>query len=220
MTENLTRRIEENGIVAIFRKIGHDDLLQLTQALSRGGIQLFEVTFDQKDEACIAHTSEAIGALCAAFPGLSFGAGTVLTKEQVTAAADAGGQFIISPNTDLEVIRHTKQLGMVSIPGAMTPSEVMTAHCAGADFVKLFPAGYLGVPYVKDLTSPISHVKLLATGGVDLSNFGPLVRAGCCGAGLGSSLCDRKKIKAGDWDGLTQLAREYVGAFRQAKENA
>jgi len=217
MSDKLLSCIEENGIIAIFRKVPQASVVRLADALYRGGIRLFEVTFDQSDPDCLAHTAAAIRALCAAYPDLYFGAGTVLTKEQVAAAKEAGGRFIISPNTDVEVIRYTKELGLVSIPGAMTPSEVMTAHNAGADFVKLFPAGWLGPDYLKNITSPISHVKLLATGGVGLDNFGDFVAAGCAGAGIGSSLCDKTRIKTGDWDGLTEEARRYVAAFRKAK---
>lgn len=218
MSGSLAGFISSHGIIAICRKLYGDDLLRLADALQKGGVRLMEVTFDQADPQCVKHTAAAISALCEAFPDMRFGAGTVLNAEQVIAAKEAGGGFIISPNTDAAVIRKTKELGLVSIPGAMTPSEVLSAHDAGADFVKLFPAGYLGISYLKDLMAPISHVRLLATGGISVDNFADFLRAGCCGAGIASTLCDKAKIKAGDWAGLTETARQFTTLFARVAE--
>ena len=169
---NTLEFIQENKVITICRKVYGEDLLNLAGALKAGGVKLIEVTFDQADPDCIAKTSEAIRSLCEQYGDeMMFGAGTVLTKEQVKAAADAGARYIISPNIDPEVIRYTKELGLVSMPGAMTPSEIISAHNLGADIVKLFPAGYLGFGYIKDILGPISHVKLCATGGVNEANW-------------------------------------------------
>jgi 2-dehydro-3-deoxyphosphogluconate aldolase/(4S)-4-hydroxy-2-oxoglutarate aldolase len=218
MRNSLTDTISNNGIIAICRRIYGEDLLRLAAALADGGVKLMEVTFDQSEADGNRHTAEAIQTLCEHFPQMRFGAGTVLTREQVDAAQAAGGEFIISPNTDTNVIRYTKQLGLVSIPGAMTPSEVVTAHHAGADFVKLFPAATLGLKYIKDLTAPINHVKLIATGGVSTENFGDFLRAGCRGAGIASSLCNKSRIQAGDWASLTAAARTLVSTFQTVSE--
>ena len=161
---DIVNYIEKNKIICICRKIYGEELRKLARAMYDGGIRLMEVTFDQADPDCCQKTGQAIRMVDEEFGGrMQFGAGTVLTREQVDAAKDAGAKYIISPNTDEEIIRYTKQLGLVSIPGAMTPSEILAAHDAGADFVKLFPTVYLGLPYLKDIKGPINHVKLLGT---------------------------------------------------------
>ena len=150
--------------------------------------------------------------LNAEFAGCDFyaGAGTVLTKEQVKAAFDAGASYIISPNTNPEVIRYTKELGLVSIPGAMTPTEILLAHDCGADIVKLFPAATLGLRYVKDILAPISHVAIIATAGITEDNFAEFLKLGLKGAGISGRLTDKKLIAAGDWEEFTRRARAFV----------
>ena len=203
--------IESNKIITICRKVYGQDLENLAGALVPGNVKLIEVTFVQQDPDCIKNTTKAISTLCEKYgDSMMFGAGTVLTKEQVKAAADAGARYIISPNTDAEVITYTKELGLVSIPGAMTPSEIMNAHNLGADIVKLFPAGYLGFGYIKDILAPISHVKLCATGGVNEDNWGKYLEFGFVGAGISSRLCDKKCIAAGDFAEITRRAQAFV----------
>ena len=202
--------ILKNKVVTICRKVYGEDLLNLAKALSAGGVKMIEVTFDQQDPDCIAKTSEAIHMLVDYFKGdMRFGAGTVLNAKQVEAAYKAGAEYIISPNVNLDVIFKTKELGLVSMPGAMTPSEVMTAYDNGADIVKLFPANYLGLAYIKDLRAPISHVKLLATGGITEENFEAYLNAGMCGAGVSSRLCDKKLIAEGNWTEITRRAQAF-----------
>lgn len=141
---------------------------------------------------------------------MQFGAGTVLTREQVDAAKDAGAKYIISPNTDEEIIRYTKQLGLVSIPGAMTPSEILAAHDAGADFVKLFPTVYLGLPYLKDIKGPINHVKLLGTGGLTEENLKDYLDMGMAGAGISGRLVDPELRKKNDYAALSRRAAAFM----------
>lgn len=204
--------ILEKKIITIVRGTYGDDLRKLAHALYDGGIRFMEVTFDQKDPDCIAKTAGAISMLNAEFAGCDFyaGAGTVLTKEQVKAASDAGASYIISPNTNPEVIRYTKELGLVSIPGAMTPTEILLAHDCGADIVKLFPAATLGLKYVKDILAPISHVAIIATAGITEENFAEFLKLGLKGAGISGRLTDKKLIAAGDWEEFTRRARAFV----------
>lgn len=209
-----------NGMIAICRKIYGDDLLRLTDALYKGGVRQIEVTFDQSDPGCMEITPNSVYSLCRRFPDMDIGAGTVLTVEQASAAHEAGARFIVSPNTDVDVIKRSKELGMLSVPGAMTPTEIAAAHKAGADIVKLFPADSLGAGYIKSICSPLPHIPLLATGGVNLDNFADFLRAGCCGAGLGGSLCGKKMIAERDWDGLADTARRYADIFREIKGDA
>ena len=115
-----------------------------------------------------------------------------------------------------EVIRRTRELGMVSLPGAMTPTEVMTAHRAGADFVKLFPASNLGTAYVKAVRAPISHVKLLAVGGINEDNVADFLHAGMVGAGVGGNLANKKWIEAGEFEKITETARKLLDAVKNA----
>lgn len=202
--------IKQNKVITICRKVYGDDLKKLAQALCDGGVKLIEVTFDQADPDCIQKTSECIFMLCETFgDSMMFGAGTVLTKAQVKAAADAGGRYIISPNTDPEIITYTKELGLVSMPGAMTPSEIISAHNLGADIVKLFPAGTLGFSYIKDILGPISHVALCATGGVKEENFAQYLELGFAGAGISGRLCDKRCIADGDFDEIKRRAQAF-----------
>ena len=202
--------ILKNKVIVICRKVYNDELIQLADALYAGNVKMIEVTFDQADPDCIQKTSDALNMLQQRYQGaMRFGAGTVLTKEQVQAAADAGAEYIISPNTDPEVIHYTKELGLISIPGAMTPSEIMTAHNLGADVVKLFPAGSLGFQYIKDILAPISHVKLCATGGVTEENWEQYLDLGFSCAGISSRLCDKKCIASGNFKEITRRAQIF-----------
>lgn len=207
--------ILENKVITIVRKVYGQQLLSLSDALRDGGIRMIECTFDQQDPDCIRKTQEAIRSLRERHgEDMMFGAGTVLTPEQVVAAYEAGAQYIISPNVSEAVIAKTKELGMISMPGAATPTEIMNAHYWGADLVKLFPAGTLGFKYIKDILAPISHVKLVATGGVTEENFGQYLALGFAGAGISGRLADRKVMEAGNWAEITERAKAFARIAR------
>ncbi|OJV64375.1 MAG: 2-dehydro-3-deoxyphosphogluconate aldolase [Clostridiales bacterium 38-18] len=217
MSEKTSEFIIENGIVTICRKLYGEDLLNLAKALYEGGIKLIEVTFDQSDADCIKKTSDAIAMLVANLGDkMLFGAGTVLTLDQVKAAADAGATYIISPNVDPAIIRYTKELGLTSIPGAMTPTEIVNAHQYGADIVKVFPAGYLGIKYVKDIKGPISHIPLLAAGGINEENIGEFFSSGYLGFGVSGRLTEGKLIKEKNFQEFTERAKAFVKALKEA----
>ncbi len=216
MREETKKWIEQYKVVSICRRLYGDQLLNLAKALNAGGVSLIEVTFDQADPDCIAKTGQAIAMLAEEFRGkLLPGAGTVTTPAQVDAAHKAGARYIISPNTDAAVIARTRELGLVSMPGAMTPSEILAAHNAGADFVKLFPAGYLGIPYIKDILGPISHVKLVATGGVSENTFPDYLKLGFAGAGVSGRLSEKKLIEEGDFAEFTRRAKAFMDIVAQ-----
>ena len=136
--------------------------------------------------------------------------------EQVKATKEAGGEFCLSPNVNVEVIKATKEEGLVSIPGALTPTEILQAHEAGADIVKIFPAGWLGLRYLKDIKGPINHVKFLAAAGVNEENFADYLKAGYCAAGISGRLLDKKVIEQQNYAELTRRAQVFT---KIAEEN-
>ena len=215
MSQIAFERIMQTKLIAIFRRVPENRLVQTAQALYRGGVRVMEVTFDHGRADCEETLVRSIRMLQDALgQEASIGAGTVLTPQEVEVAARAGAELIVSPNADASVIRRTKELGMVSCPGAMTPTEIVSAHQAGADFVKLFPAEQLGVPFIKAVRGPLGHIPLLAVGGADEKNAGEFIRAGACGIGVGSKLVKPSLIEEGNWPALEELARAYIQALQ------
>ena len=217
MKNEVIKAIEKEKIVAILRGIPSEKLLDTVQALYDGGIRLLEVTYSADGRVSDEETAENIARVVKEFEGKMFiGAGTVLTKKQVRLTKKAGGSFIISPDVNADVIKETVKCGLVSIPGALTPSEITAAHRFGADFVKLFPVTSLGVGYVKAITAPLSHIKLLVVGGVLEDNMLEYLDIGVCGFGVSSNITDKKMIAEGDWAGITALAKKYTEVLANA----
>ena len=211
MRENTIKKVLEEKVIAIVRGVDPEACMKVADALYAGGIRLMEVTFNQKDPASFKDTAEAISRISKAYEGkMLVGAGTVTTPELVEIAVEAGAKYIISPDTNVDVIRRTVELGAVSMPGALTPSEVLLAHRTGADFVKLFPVGNLGTAYVKALCAPISHVKMLGVGGINEDNAADFIKAGVVGVGVGGNLANKKWIEAGEFDKITEVAKKLV----------
>ena len=211
MREQLIQKVLDKKIVAIVRGVYGEDCVKLAQALYEGGIELLEVTFDQAKPDELNRTSDSIKLLVERLGDkMVFGAGTVTTVEMLELAKNAGAKFIVSPDTNEEVIRATVAAGMVSMPGALTPTEVVTAHRWGADFVKLFPAGTQGTAYFKAVTAPLNHIRMLAVGGVNEKNIADFLAAGAVGAGVGGNLVNKTWIKNGEFDKITAVAREFV----------
>ena len=211
MDKEIKNQIEEYKIIAIVRRLYGEDLIGLAQALFDGGIRVLEITFDQADPDCIPKTYNAISLLNRKMNGkMGLGAGTVLNVAQVDAALAGGARFIVSPNTNEDVIRHSKEKGLISIPGSMTPTEMISAHNFGADFVKVFPVSDLGLNYMKSIMSPINHIKFIATGGVCLENFQDILNIGFVGAGIGGFLTDKKLIANRNFAELTDRASKFV----------
>jgi 2-dehydro-3-deoxyphosphogluconate aldolase/(4S)-4-hydroxy-2-oxoglutarate aldolase len=202
--------IAKYKVVAICRRIYGEDLKTLAAALLKGGVRLIEATFDQQDPDCVAKSCAAIHMLSELYGDtMLVGAGTVLSEQQVDAAFEANAKYIVSPNVNPAVVKRTKELGLVSMPGAMTPTEILAAHDYGADFVKLFPATTLGFKYIKDILAPITHVKLVATGGVTEENLHQYLELGFAGAGISGRLTDKKLIESGDFEELTRRAEVF-----------
>lgn len=189
MREYLIQAILEEKIVAIARGIAGKQILDIARALLEGGIRFIEVAFDHSSKDGRRETLETIELLNDEMrEEVEIGAGTVLTPEQVDYAQQAGAKYIISPNVNPDVIARTRELDLVSIPGAFTPSEVAMAYERGADIVKLFPADALGPRYVKALRAPLGHIPLMATGGITAMNIPDFLGAGAVCFGVGGSL--------------------------------
>lgn len=206
----------EEKLIAIIRGIPAERMEQTARALLGGGIRCLEVTLDHTSSKGRENTLQSLACLTG-IPEILPGAGTVLTVEEAELACRAGAKYIISPDTVPEVIARTKVLGMVSIPGAMTPTEVTLAHRSGADIVKLFPAGTLGADYCKALRGPLPHIPCAAVGGVDAENLGQFYRAGVRCFGIGGSLVSPADIRAGRFEVITAGAAALRAALTQAE---
>lgn len=212
MRDRVIQKILDEKVIAIVRGIYDEECLNLAKALHEGGVNLLEVTFDQKGHeerlrtvSTIKLLNEKLGEM------MAFGAGTVTTVEMVEMAKEAGSKFIISPDTNEDVIRATIAQDMVSVPGALTPTEISQAHRFGADFVKVFPVSNMGVSYIKNVTAPLSHVRMLAVGGVDGSNVNNYMKAGAVGVGVAGCLFKKEWVKAGEWERITEATKAFVG---------
>ncbi|MBQ3529983.1 MAG: bifunctional 4-hydroxy-2-oxoglutarate aldolase/2-dehydro-3-deoxy-phosphogluconate aldolase [Oscillospiraceae bacterium] len=208
-------QIKENKIIAIIRGVSEEKIIPLCQALYDGGIRLVELTYSANKHVSDEQTAKQIKMLSTYFEGkLYVGAGTVITKKQVAYTKKAGGNFIISPNTDKKIIKATKRKGLVSIPGALTPSEALNAKIYGADFVKLFPINNLGVNYFKAVSVPLSHIDFIAVGGIDLNNMHDYLNANISGFGIGANITNKQMIENNDWPAIRKLAESYTAVIK------
>lgn len=215
MREELKAEVRRSKVVAILRGVEGERLLPTAHALFQGGVRLLEVTFPQNAPDQFQNIARQIERLRTRFDGEMFiGAGTVTTRELVELAASAGGQFIVSPDAQQDVIERTRERGLVSMPGAMTATEILAAHHWGADFVKLFPAGVLGSGYLKAVRVPVSHVELLAVGSINAENAGAFIRAGAIGVGVGGELVDKAAVADGRYEEIMRRAEMLLAAVK------
>ena len=211
----LIEKIKDEKLIAIVRGIESEKCLKVADALYEGGFRLVEITFDPKRRESWTTTAAAISSIKAKYEGrMNVGAGTVVSTELVELAASSGAEYIISPDVNPAVIARTLKLDMVSMPGALSPTEILAAYHAGADFVKLFPAACLGLNYVKAVRAPLSHVPMMAVGGVNEYNLKDFLDAGCCGAGIGGNLVNKQWIAENKYENITQVARAMVEIAR------
>ncbi len=215
MEQTVLQAILDAKVIGIVRGVHSSQICDLAQFILDGGLNCMEVTFDHTSAEGMADTIAAIKLLNEKFAGKMFiGAGTVMSVEEVHQAKEAGALYVISPNADEAVIRETKALGMVSIPGAMTATEAANAWAWGCDIVKLFPAGVLGTAYIKALKAPLKHIPVTAVGGVSPENVKDFLAAGCVGVGVGGNLVSAKLVKEGRFDEITKVAQAYVEAVK------
>ena len=215
---NIIDTVAEEKLIVIVRGVASDKLIPLCEAMYNGGVRLLEITYSADGSIPDEETAENIRKLAEAFSGKMYiGAGTVLTEKQVELTKKAGGQFVISPDTNPAVIKKTKELDMVSIPGALTPTEIQLAHISGADFVKLFPVTAFGSEYVKSVKAPLSHIKFLAVGGIDENDIEEYLNAGVVGFGLGSNIIDKKALAEGNYSAITDLATKFTTLVKKQR---
>lgn len=206
------KKLVTTGVVAILRGTKHQDALQCVDAFCRAGIVGIEVTFNTPGAPAI------IEDIASRHPDICVGAGTVLTVDDVVRAHNAGAKFILAPDTNPEVISATKTRGMLSVPGAYTATEVLAAVRAGADIVKIFPAGAAGAAYIKDLLGPLNGFRFMAVGGVSLENTASFFKAGAVSVGVGGQLVNGSMIATANWKGLEELASRFLEEARKGRE--
>lgn len=204
-------QIKREKIVAIFRGVPTDRIAKTARALAEGGIRCMEIALDQTDADAVRKVIDSIRLLKETFgEKILLGAGTVLTDGQVEEAARAGASFILSPNFNEKVVRRTREVGCISVPGALTPSEAVDAYRTGADIIKIFPAGVLGSGYIKAVRGPLGHIPMMAVGGVNLQNVREFLQAGAGSVGVGGSLVSLDAVRSGNFKELTKTAKEYA----------
>ncbi len=197
--------LNQPGIVAVVRTNQPEQLPAICEALIAGGVIAIEITFT------VPNALEAIREASRRFASQALvGAGTVLNAETCCAAIDAGAEFVVSPITKVEIIGAAHASDKPAMIGAYTPTEAQTAHEAGADFIKIFPADKLGPAYIKALRAPLPHLQIVPTGGVDLNTAGDFLKAGCAALGLGGSLLTAEILQTNNWSELTRLAKAFV----------
>ena len=204
---DVVRWIERDRAVAVVRTDEPDKLVQIARALRAGGVVCVEVTMTVPNAIeGIRAVSDALG------DGVLIGAGSVTDAATAEAAVEAGARYVVSPVFKREVVEAAHAAGAAAMPGCFTPTEIQAAWEAGADVVKVFPAGALGVGYLRSVLAPLPHLKLMPTGGVTLDNAAEWLRAGAVAIGAGSSLVEAEVVAAGDWSRLTANAERLRAA--------
>jgi 2-dehydro-3-deoxyphosphogluconate aldolase / (4S)-4-hydroxy-2-oxoglutarate aldolase len=208
--EKNLQRVIDCGIVAVVRFSEPEPLVEVFKALAEGGVIVAEVTLTVPNALdVIREAKQQLG------DRVLLGAGTVLDPETARAAILAGAEFIVAPNLNLEVIKLCRRYDKLVMPGAFTPTEIVAAWEAGADIVKVFPAEIVGPAFFKAVRAPLPQVKLMPTGGVDLTIASEFLKAGAVCLGIGGQLVDAKAVATGDFAKITELAKQYVEIVKQ-----
>src|SRR5947209_38603 len=213
--EDQLRRVLDCGIVAVVRSPDSQQLVEAARALADGGVTVVEITMT------VPNALDVLGRVRAALGDrLLLGAGTILDAETARAALLAGAEYIVAPTVNFDVIRLCQRYDKLVMPGALTPTEIVAAWEAGADVVKVFPAEVVGPAFFKALRGPLPQIRLMPTGGVDLTTAADFLRAGACCLGIGSQLVEPTAVAAGNFDRLRDLARQYVAIVKHARHAA
>ncbi len=211
--QRILELVERSGLIAVIRGMDPAVMRDIARALVAGGVRALEITMNSPQPL------QMISQVRSLLEGSDtiIGAGTVLDSETARAAMLAGAQFIVAPNLNLEVIQTCRRYSCPVVPGAMTPTEMIRAWEAGADMVKVFPAGALGPGFVKDVKGPLPHIKIVPTGGIDLENAASYIRAGAAALGVGGGLVDSRTVAARDYGRLTERALAYRRVIDEAR---
>jgi 2-dehydro-3-deoxyphosphogluconate aldolase / (4S)-4-hydroxy-2-oxoglutarate aldolase len=214
MSETTQKIIERVGLIPVLRARSAPQAHAVVQAMIAGGVTVVEVTMT------VPGAVHLLKELKREYAGqLLLGSGTVTTADEAEATIDAGAEFVVSPSFHAEVVAKTHALGKLSIPGALTPTEVVTAWRAGADYVKIFPCSAVGgASYLKALLAPFPELKLIPTGGVTLQTAESFIRAGAKAMGVGSDLVNLAAIDEGKPETITETARAYLKIIEQVRE--
>ena len=213
MKTDTINQIKETGVIPVVRATTADEAMRAIDAIREGGISVLEITMTVPgavkviEEVAKRYEKDAL-----------VGAGTVLDPETATACVESGARFVVSPALNLETIACCRRLDVAVMPGALTPTEVVQAWNAGADFVKVFPAGAVGGPsYLKSLKAPLPQIELVPTGGVSLKTAADFIRAGAAALGVGADLVDIKAIREGQAALITERAKQFIEIVREAR---
>jgi len=208
----VVERVRELGLVPVIRAESPDEASLAIEAVQAGGVDVIEITMT------VPGAVPLIAEITRRFPDSLVGAGTVLDAETARACILAGAQFVVSPALNLDTIECCRRYGIAVLPGALTPTEVLEAWQAGADIVKVFPAGALGgASYIKALKAPFPQIELIPTGGVSVDTAAAFIQAGAAALGVGADLVDLKALREGKADLLTERARRYVEIVKTAR---
>jgi len=207
------KRLKETGLVPVLRAASVEKAIALAEAVAAGGVNVLEVTMT------VPGAVEVIARLVKERPEILVGAGTVLDPETAERCIGAGAKFVVSPALNLKTIALCRRVSIAVLPGALTPTEIVTAWEAGADVVKVFPAGAMGgAKYLVSLKGPLPQIEMIPTGGVSLATAKELLEAGAFALGVGSDLVDAKAMAAGKPEVVTETARKYMAIVREFRE--
>jgi 2-dehydro-3-deoxyphosphogluconate aldolase/(4S)-4-hydroxy-2-oxoglutarate aldolase len=209
------RRVLDCGIVAVVRSPDSQQLVEVARALAEGGVTVVEITMTVPNALdVVRQVRQALG------DRLLLGAGTILDPETARAALLAGAEYLVAPTLNQEVIRLCRRYDKLVMPGAFTPTEILTAWEAGADIVKVFPADVVGPAFFKALRGPLPQIRLMPTGGVDLHTASAFLQAGACCLGVGGQLVEPKAVAERNFDRIRELARQYVTIVQQVRKSS
>src|SRR5213592_3632242 len=212
--EDQLRQVLDCGIVAVVRSQDSQQLVDVVKALADGGITVAEITMTVPGALDVVRQArQMLG------DRVLLGAGTILDPETARAAFLAGAEYIVSPTLNLDVIRMCRRYDKIVMPGAFTPTEILAAWEAGADIVKVFPADVVGPAFFKALRGPLPQVRVMPTGGVDLTTAAAFLKAGACCLGVGGQLVDPKAVVAGNFDRIRELAAQYIDIVKKTRGN-
>src|SRR5437879_7381712 len=210
--ETQLRQVLDSGIVAVVRSPDSQQLVEAARALADGGVNVVEITMSVPGALdVVRQVRDALG------DRLLLGAGTILDPETARAALLAGAEYLVAPTVNLDVIRLCQRYDKLVIPGAFTPTEILSAWEAGADIVKVFPAEVVGPAFFKAMRGPLPPIRLMPTGGVDLKTEAEFLRAGACALGIGGQLVEPKAIAERNFERIRDLARQHVSLVNQTR---